>query len=41
METILVGDEQSRERAYRALAESQKVAGSDCSEMLVSGKIKG
>jgi len=42
-EAILIVDAQSRERAYarRALAESQKAAGSDGSEIFVLRKIKG
>jgi hypothetical protein len=35
MEAILIGDAQSLERAFRALAESQKAAGSDDSEIFL------
>ena len=41
MEAILIGDAQSREHAYKSLAETQKAAGSDGSEFFVLRKIKG
>jgi hypothetical protein len=40
MEAILIGDAQTRECAYRALAESQKAAGFGGTEMIVLRKTK-
>jgi hypothetical protein len=41
MEATVIRDAQSRERAYRALAERLEAAGSDGGEMFVLRKIKG